>query len=272
MVVRVEQCAKFKAIPSIMHETPQIDPFHQFKIGQEWRFDRVPGSLNHYSAPHYSNVIMRAMASQITGVWSVYSTVCSGADQRKHQSSASLAFVRGNHRWSVNSPQQMASNAEHIFTLWRHRRPTSEFLDTIYSYNVYPLITKPTRVTSSSATLIDHILSNNIDISSGHMQGILCTSMSDHFAIFHIAGNVSTGKLTQPVSPKLTRDMRRKKGNTFLDEMHNIDWNNLLLINDAQCAYTAHSIKFYLMFTINVFRIKNMISHIIIKNFGWHLH
>ena len=45
-----------------------------------------------------------AMASQITGVLIVYSTVCSGADQRKHQSSASLAFVRGIHRWTVNSP------------------------------------------------------------------------------------------------------------------------------------------------------------------------
>ena len=47
---------------------------------------------------------MSAMASQITGVSIVYSTVCSGADQWKHQSSASLAFVRGFHRWPVNSP------------------------------------------------------------------------------------------------------------------------------------------------------------------------
>ena len=53
---------------------------------------------------HYSDVIMSTMASQITGVSIVYSTVCSGADQRKHQSSASLAFVRGIHRWLVNSP------------------------------------------------------------------------------------------------------------------------------------------------------------------------
>ena len=44
--------------------------------------------------------------SQITGVSIVYSTVCSGADQRKHQSFASLAFVRGLHRWSVNSPHK----------------------------------------------------------------------------------------------------------------------------------------------------------------------
>ena len=45
------------------------------------------------------------MAPQITSVSIVYSTVCWGADQRKHQSSASLAFVRGIHRWPVNSPR-----------------------------------------------------------------------------------------------------------------------------------------------------------------------
>ena len=44
---------------------------------------------------HYSDVKMGTIASQITDVLIVYSTVCSDADQRKHQSSASLAFVRG---------------------------------------------------------------------------------------------------------------------------------------------------------------------------------
>ena len=49
---------------------------------------------------HYTDVIMIARASQITSLMIVYSTVYSGADQRKHESSApSLAFVRGIHRW-----------------------------------------------------------------------------------------------------------------------------------------------------------------------------
>ena len=52
----------------------------------------------------YSDVAMSAMASQITSVTIVYPTVCSGTDQRKHQRSASLAFVWGIHRWPVNSP------------------------------------------------------------------------------------------------------------------------------------------------------------------------
>ena len=55
---------------------------------------------------HYNDVIMGAMASQITSLTSVCSTVYLGADQRKHQSSASLAFVRGIHRWPVNSPHK----------------------------------------------------------------------------------------------------------------------------------------------------------------------
>ena len=48
---------------------------------------------------HYNDVIMGAIASKITSLTIVYSTVYSDADQRKHQSSASLAFVRGIHRW-----------------------------------------------------------------------------------------------------------------------------------------------------------------------------
>ena len=55
---------------------------------------------------HYNDILMSAMASQITSLEIVYSIIYSGADQRIHQSSASLAFVRGIHRWPVNSPHK----------------------------------------------------------------------------------------------------------------------------------------------------------------------
>ena len=55
---------------------------------------------------HYDDVIMGAIASQITNLTIVYSAVYSGANQRKYQKSASLAFVRGIHRWPVNSPHK----------------------------------------------------------------------------------------------------------------------------------------------------------------------
>ena len=55
---------------------------------------------------YYPDVTMSALAPQITSFTVVYSTVYSGADQRKHQSSASLASVRGIHRWPVNYPHK----------------------------------------------------------------------------------------------------------------------------------------------------------------------
>ena len=80
-----------------------------------WSID-IPWGGNRCTSPvmgaknisdfHCSYVIMSPMASQITDVPIVYSIVCSAADQRKHQSSASLAFARGIHRWPVNSPRK----------------------------------------------------------------------------------------------------------------------------------------------------------------------
>ena len=60
---------------------------------------------------------MSVIASQITSLTIVYSD----ADQRKHQSSASLAFVQEIHCWPVDSPHKgPASNTENISIWWRH--------------------------------------------------------------------------------------------------------------------------------------------------------
>ena len=60
------------------------------------------------SCLYYNDVILSAMASQITGLTIICSTVYSDADQRKYQSSASLAFVWGVNWWPVNSPHKGA--------------------------------------------------------------------------------------------------------------------------------------------------------------------
>ena len=56
--------------------------------------------------PHYCDIIMSTMASQINGVLIVYSAICSGADQTRHHSCMSLAFVRGICWWPVNFPHK----------------------------------------------------------------------------------------------------------------------------------------------------------------------
>ena len=69
-------------------------------------YDLEQVSSIHMNLRHYSDVTMSAMASQITGVSIVCSTTCLGTDQRKHQSSASLAFWRKSHLWPVDSPRE----------------------------------------------------------------------------------------------------------------------------------------------------------------------
>ena len=79
---------------------------------------------------HY-NYVMSAVASQITSVSIVCSTVGSVADQRKDQSFASLAFVRGIRRWPVNS---------------RHKRPVTRKMfpfDDVIMINVVPVSLLP---------------------------------------------------------------------------------------------------------------------------------
>ena len=79
-----------------------------------------------YGEWHYDYVVMGAIASQITSLTIVYSTVCSDPDKKKHQSSASLTFVWGIHRRPVNSPhkwpvtRKMSPFDDVIMALWRH--------------------------------------------------------------------------------------------------------------------------------------------------------
>ena len=71
-----------------------------------FRFENV------WDALHYNDVTMGTIASQITSLTIAYSAVNSDADQRKHQSSASLAFVRGIHRGPVNSTHKWSFTRE----------------------------------------------------------------------------------------------------------------------------------------------------------------
>ena len=71
------------------------------------------------------DVIMTTTASQITSLTVVYSTVYSDADQRKHQSSASLAFVRGIHqdRWIPCTKGQLRGKCFHLMTSCNNMTP-----------------------------------------------------------------------------------------------------------------------------------------------------
>ena len=76
--------------------------------------------------------------------------------------------------------------------------PTSDFLESMYSLGIYPMITKPTRVNDCTATLIDNIFTSNLT-SSNILNGVLFTNISDHFPIFSINYESKTAVETKSV-------------------------------------------------------------------------
>ena len=114
-------CGHRRAVSRTMHWFSILVPLNEtFKISyhatMKSKIFWCEGS-GYVDRPNYYNgVIMSAMASQITSLTIVYSTVYSGADRRKHQSSASLAFMRGIHRHHVfGSPCKKDPSAEKIW-------------------------------------------------------------------------------------------------------------------------------------------------------------
>ena len=87
-------------------------------VSRRWVNIVVAEHLVCHLVSHYSDVIMTTMASQINSLTVVYSTVYSDADQRKHQSSASLAFVWGIHRdrWIPRTKGQLRGKCFHLMT------------------------------------------------------------------------------------------------------------------------------------------------------------
>ena len=64
---------------------------------------------------------------------------------------------------------------------------TSDFLDILYFGGFIPLISRPTRITENSATLIDHIYTNSYHVNTAMYQGVLVTDITDHYPVFHIS-------------------------------------------------------------------------------------
>ena len=126
---------------------------------------------------------------------------------------------------------------------------TSDFLNILFSCSFYPLINKPTRVTKSSATLIDNIFTNSVNNTT--KSGILFTDISDHFPIFHFSISDKTG----PVGPgNVRRLFNRQNTERFKKLIDDISWDNVYKHTDAESAYqtfvTTFNSAFHLCFPL----------------------
>ena len=126
--------------------------------------------------------------------------------------------------------------------------PTQEFLDLLFTYSVAPSITKPTRVTSHSATLIDNIFTNNTSDSTQNFAGILYTDVTDHFSIFYINSEANV-----TVTPSVIKKRVFSLGNIekFKTALQNFDWSYISTVEDPQEAYSAFHKQYNLMYVFS---------------------
>ena len=92
-------------------------------------------------------------------------------------------------------------------------------------------------MTNKSATLIDHILTNNFDVNARHFQGILCNSISAHYAVFHIASNTMMNDYLNNTA-LIKRNMNHRNIMKSINEMKTQNWQCVLNEIDPQTAYS----------------------------------
>ncbi len=113
--------------------------------------------------------------------------------------------------------------------------PTSEFIDTLSSYSLYPSITRPTRITSTSATLIDNIFTNNF---AKQTSGIILADISDHLPIFMSTDLKGFRNDDRDIDIEV-RDMKEKNVSLFKEKLCNVNWDDLCSSADVNVNYTV---------------------------------
>ena len=118
--------------------------------------------------------------------------------------SNSNLFLRGDFNINI-SPTNRSTDAQN-------------YLDMLLSNANCPLITKPTRVTASSSTIIDHIITNCY--SYPFYPGIIECNFTDHYPVFCILKNGVTGRSKRPVK-SFYRSMKNFDSEQFLNDLNN---------------------------------------------------
>ncbi len=119
-----------------------------------------------------------------------------------------------------------------------HHSVTGEFLDIMFSYMFFPLITLPTRITSHTATIIDNIFTNHSDNYS--RSGLLLSDISDHLPIFCITHE----QIRASIDDIVFRDKNIANVSKFRHCLSQVNWYDLSRFNDPHKGYESFLNKY----------------------------
>ena len=126
---------------------------------------------------------------------------------------------------------------------------TNEFINALFSHFLYPLISRPTRLTSYSATLIDNIFTNNFSALCDN--GLIINYLSDHLPIFTLCYTDAHSSTIKPKESVAIRNFSSQNINVFNNLLCEFDWNSLIYA-DSNAAYNGFLQK-YTEFITRVF-------------------
>ena len=110
---------------------------------------------------------------------------------------------------------------------------TSDFVDLLHSHAFISLINRPSRITSTTAILIDNIFTNSTNIENS-FQGLLVTDVSDHLPIFCVDFEKTDCAKEDFI---YRRNMSQRNKLAFKDDLANLDWNEMYQLSDTQAAF-----------------------------------
>ena len=118
---------------------------------------------------------------------------------------------------------------------------TADFVGSLPSYGFLPLISRSTRVTTRSATLIDNLFTNNFQQNIASCQGTLVTDVSDHFPIFHMSRFQAAFQCTE--TSINARNFSYPNKQAFQNALDETDWSEIY--SDWSEIYSQPRVLFY---------------------------
>ena len=112
---------------------------------------------------------------------------------------------------------------------------TRNFVDLLFSYSLIPLINRPTRITKSTATLINDVFTDNFVNMESSVQAIMVTDITDHFLIIHIDWK---NEQAYSEATLVRRLYSHRNKQSFFTELTALDWNEMYMQNDTQAAFS----------------------------------
>ena len=113
-----------------------------------------------------------------------------------------------------------------------HHQP-KDFLDIMYSNGFRPVINRPTRVTAETATIIDHIYTNDLNATRMTAQGIRVTDITDHYPVFHFSQPFGNSQSNEDDGFFYTRRINQSNMKLFKYLVSQSKWSEIL--NKPKC-------------------------------------